>query len=330
MKNREKGSILIISIWILVLLSLMASSLAFYAMLHIKVLRYRMDQLEGRYLAAAGVRWTMYVLTQQDLENYEASFQKWALSASYYKNKRMGDGKFSVSYEEMDVESKIKTRYGIVDEERKININTAPKQVLLNLPEASEEIVDAIVDWRDQNSSPEPKGAEKDYYEDLDIPYPAKNAPLEHLSELLLVKGMTQEILKKWGGLITLYGDGKVNINTASTEVLQILGLDEDLIEKIVEYRKGPDELLGTDDDGVFADEGAIARTLFDAEPLSSTDVSQLVNLVAKGLLGVKSKHFLVQSFAMPSGSDRAARKVEAVVEHVQGDEVKIIAWREE
>ncbi|MBI1869995.1 MAG: general secretion pathway protein GspK [Chlamydiae bacterium] len=328
-KNSNQGSILILSLWILTLLTLMASSLSFYTMLRVKVLRYRMDQVVGRYLAEAGVHWAMLALATRDLDSYESLSQGWSNSPSMFKEKMVGNGKFSLSYSEIDLDLGLQTYFGIIDEERKINLNTAPKQVLLELPDSTEEIVDAIIDWRDVNPTPERKGAEKDYYQDLDIPYPAKDGPMEDISELLLIKNITPKLLEKWADFVTIYGDGKVNVNTASREVLEMIGLDDSLIEKFMEFRHGPDELPGTEDDGSFKDEGSIARILFEAEPLSSMETSQIINLVSKGLLGVKSKFFRVEATGMPLASLRSGRKVIAIVEHVQGDYVKIRRWLE-
>jgi hypothetical protein len=216
-----------------------------------------------------------------------------------------------------------------MDEERKINVNTAPKEILLTLPEATDEIADAILDWRDKNTSAERRGAENEYYQDLKIAYVSKDGPLEKLEELLLVRDVTPELLKKWTPLLTIYGEGRVNINTASGEVLQMIGLDEALVEKIIEFRQGPDEVIGTEDDGVFEDEGEIARVLFESEPLNSNEVSQIIDLVSKGILGVKSKHFTVEAKGISSHSSNPGRSIVAVIEHVEADEFKIKSWLE-
>lgn len=115
----------------------------------------------------------------------------------------------------------------------------------------------AIVDWMDSND-------EGDYEESEDGASPVKNAPLDVLSELLMVKGVTADLYFGPGrpespdldaelsrksakrgeaGLrdcLTVFARGKVNVNTAPPEVLTAL-LDEEndsLVKEIVAYTR--------------------------------------------------------------------------------------------
>jgi type II secretory pathway component PulK len=63
----------------------------------------------------------------------------------------------------------------------------------------------------------------------------------------------------------TVYGDEKVNLNTASAEVLAALqGIEAEDVQAILDYRLGPDRQPHTDDDGYFnsADDLSKASTL--------------------------------------------------------------------
>src|SRR5437016_5100006 len=95
-------------------------------------------------------------------------------------------------------------RFGVIDEAGKINLNALMKldssgkilhDVLLNLPNMTEDIVNCIIDWMDADDDPQPNGAESDYYQNLPNPYRPKNGPLDTLEELLYVKGVTPELL---------------------------------------------------------------------------------------------------------------------------------------
>ena len=120
-------------------------------------------------------------------------------------------------------------------------------------------LVPAIIDWIDTDDEVtvlpyvqgESTGAESDYYRSLKKSYRCKNRPMEVLSELMLVKGMTGEVFRGVAGadqagplmgmeeFLTVYGDGRVNINEASQTVLQSLSeqIDRALAEDIVEHR---------------------------------------------------------------------------------------------
>lgn len=99
----------------------------------------------------------------------------------------------------------------ITDMERKWDINMvadarAPKLDVLQKaateagatdPSASSTIVDSILDWVNPNPDSHFNGAETEYYSRLDPPYNCKNGPIDDLSELLLIKGITPDIY--WG-----------------------------------------------------------------------------------------------------------------------------------
>jgi len=95
-------------------------------------------------------------------------------------------------------------RYGLSDESGKINLNALVKQhandgkahdILINLPNMTEEIVNCILDWIDTNETPRSSGAKSDYYSTLNPPYRCKSGPLDTPEELLLVKGITPPLL---------------------------------------------------------------------------------------------------------------------------------------
>lgn len=72
---------------------------------------------------------------------------------------------------------------------------SAGRQLLMGLPGMTEEIADAILDYLDEDDEPRDFGAEIDYYSGLEPPYAPKNGPLETVEELLLVRGVTPQLL---------------------------------------------------------------------------------------------------------------------------------------
>ena len=85
--------------------------------------------------------------------------------------------------------------YGITDEAAKVNLNTAPVDMLSRLPGMTAEFAASIVDWRDTDSTVTSGGAENEYYLMLPDPYECKNGPLETVEELFLVRGATKDII---------------------------------------------------------------------------------------------------------------------------------------
>ncbi|VAX22926.1 General secretion pathway protein K [hydrothermal vent metagenome] len=133
----------------------------------------------------------------------------------------------------------------IRDESGKINLNSLTTSRgfpndrwikifsrLLRRLEINEGIADSLVDWMDINSEPRPDGAEDGYYSSLKNPYRAKNAKLDSVDELLLVRGFTPKVMDKLREHVSVWGADKININTASDMVLW--SLDDDMTGEMV------------------------------------------------------------------------------------------------
>lgn len=110
----------------------------------------------------------------------------------------------------------------------------------------AQSIVDALVDWIDEDDDESDFGAESGYYQSLKNPYNARNGPVRSLEELLLIKGISRELLFGTGGkpgladYLTVNGDdGKMNINTAPLLVIKSMDplITDDLLAKLAEYR---------------------------------------------------------------------------------------------
>lgn len=98
--------------------------------------------------------------------------------------------------------------FGLVDENAKLDLNTAPYPALMRLAVMTDDLASSIIDWRDENDTPTGGGAESQYYLSLPDGYSAKNAPFETVEELLLVRGVTPALL---------YGDGSAGVLGRST-----------------------------------------------------------------------------------------------------------------
>jgi type II secretory pathway component PulK len=231
----------------------------------------------------------------------------------------------------------------IVDNERKLNINSLTKdqvQLVLQLVglgggDASV-ISDAIMDWRDRDDLDQgPVAAESfTYYLGLDPPHYAKNGPLDDISELLKIRGVTQELY--WGqrrlgmggqlpqsgvfpgvfpgmnqgsefdlfgmGLVEILcavSSGRVNVNTASFPVLQALFAgDEVLPTQIIQRRQGMDGIDGTSDDLPFRNIGELGA------------IAAMQQVQGSNLLVVQSGTFEIVVTARLAGMERRFRSV--------------------
>jgi general secretion pathway protein K len=327
------GVALIIVMICITVLSILAAGFAYSMKVETKLARNANSESELNSLGRSGVELARWVLAQQATmvqEPFDALNQKWAggpgsmltsnspLTDVSLDNIQLGGGKFSVK---------------ITDLERKVNINMADQAMLeqaLRLigVDAGEftGITASILDWIDPDSNEHINGTESDYYSRLDPPYQAKDGPIDDLSELLLVRGVTPDIY--WGGvatnhlpaafqnkvgfrqpgggvlaydvglvdLFTPISSGQININTASARVLQMLPfVDENVAAQIIQLRSGPDGTDGTEDDAPFRSPGELVNAGLN---------NQVVGQIA-GYCTVRSRTFEVQVDAEINGYHR-------------------------
>jgi len=285
----SRGVVLFVTIWILAILIAFALGMGFRMSIDTRLTDYNVRLLKLLYLTKGAVARLGVELAKDESADCDSLNESWSNSEEFFKDVAFGNESFTINYIRK-TENSEKIFYGAMDEQSRININRAPKEILLNLPGVTDEISDSILDWRDEDDIPHADGAESAYYLSLDFPYSCKNGPLQTAEELLLVKGVTPEIFNNIKDLITVYGDGKVNLNTADSRVMQALGLSEIVIQKILKYRAGDDGEEGTDDDNAFNN----IANLTEALDLSAAEASEIGNLNSVFLLGSASSNFRV------------------------------------
>jgi type II secretory pathway component PulK len=79
-----------------------------------------------------------------------------------------------------------------------------------------------LKDWVDVDTmgSGRSGGQEDNLYNNRDSPYLAKNAAFDTFDEIRLVEGWQDDVMERFGDQLTIHGTGKININTATDEVL--------------------------------------------------------------------------------------------------------------
>lgn len=349
LRTDRRGSILIITIWAICFLSTLAVILGLGVRQKLQLVR-RLDERDKlRLVIAAGIKRAI-VQIRQDKANSFTSFQDTcANDPSTFKEMAIGDGYVSIRYDFLDDASssrreptgrgepaggQAKIRYGLIDEERKVNVNTSDSEVMERLFEfllggdetRAQDLAAAITDWRDADSElSTPVGsAEDSFYRNLTYnPYEAKDAPLEALDELRLVKDMDANSMEKLKDYLTVFGDGKININTAPKAVLWALGMSPYLADKVMAYRSGKDKVFGTEDDNVFKSAPNIVSDLSQFISLSDSEVADLTRIVDQ-FLKVQSENYMVRAVAHLNNRRNTAEAV-AVVDR-GGD---ILYWHE-
>lgn len=300
-QRTDQAVALIIVMVVVLVLGILAGGFSYTMKVETRLASNTQLEPDLQWLGRSGVEMARYLVGQQLAlgrgSQATALNQKWAggegntndyLAWISLENNELGEGRFSIKI--TDAERKFNINL--------VPSNPAVMQQALvmlgvDLTESAT-IVDALLDWIDADDHSHLNGAEStDYYLRLDPPYYAKNGPITDLSELALVKGITPELLygahstnaaessggsaqrgvnsafygvsSFSGGLVDLFttvGGPQVNINTATTEVLQMIGFPIDVAASIVTERAGFDGVPGTQDDHVFTSPAELARWL--------------------------------------------------------------------
>lgn len=215
-KRRSRGVILVLTLWMVTVLSLMAYSLAYEMRLELRLTKLKKDNLIAYQLAKAGVakavcdlKNDMVIDRAEEADMFDAEGDVWKKPEDK-TNIELGDGTYTVR---------------IYDEESRINLNQAHPLVLKALikyflEEEEEEgeferIAMAIQDWRDPDDQPAVNEGtsevtyymtqiakemgvdmdEDDYdsetYTDLGVYYRLKNDRFTTVEEVLDVFGIT-------------------------------------------------------------------------------------------------------------------------------------------
>ena len=262
----EEGIALMMTLWIMVLLFAIATEFTHATRTEINTTKNFKEEIESYYFAQAGINLAITEILQdakfhtldeegeivfgrksfkenlQDTENSAVTEGEVdisdrtnvvnLISSENRKEIKLGKGRFS---------------YSIKDINGKLNLNIIPRDTIIKILEQSgieagslrDTIADSILDWRDKDDLHRFNGAEDEYYLTLSPPYECKNDFFDSVEELILVKGMTEEILygtentqknKKSGqrflgiyDMLTVQNIEFINPNTADEKLLEIL-----------------------------------------------------------------------------------------------------------
>ncbi len=310
LNRHSKGSVLALCLWVICFLSFLAVVLSYQVRQRLSLVKRLEERDKLHFMAEAALKRAISVIKKEPLDGCDYLGEEWSDNPLIFKDVRMEGGSFSVGYDEAGIlngEAATVTRYGLIDEERKINLNSAPQDVIERLFRAglgmdemqAQELAASIKDWRDGDSELSiPSGSAEDFnYRGLNYPYDAKDGDFETLDELLLVNGMTRDVFERIKDYVTIWGSGMVNLNTAAGEVLLAVGLSQQLADKILSFRAGTDESEG----GFFSGLSEVSSKLSQAGPLSDSELA-ILNLAAGRFLTVSSSAWTVRSRISLSG----------------------------
>lgn len=242
----KQAQVLIIFLWILIVLVILVASIGQSASVTLKFSVYQKNRQRALYLSKAGINRAIAEIKNDD-PGYDTLNDTWANNKNIFEKISLNDNEdefATVSYS-IKENNQEETVFGVIDEERKININTAPRELLVELFNKigagnPSELANNICAWRGDTGVTLPDYSERGYSNKAD--------KFINREELILVKGIDNEIYNKIRDVISVWGNGKANINTASEDTLDILieycrkciteeNDPQNLVERIIQLR---------------------------------------------------------------------------------------------
>ncbi len=189
------------------------------------------------------------------------------------------------------------------------------------------DLISNLVDWTDPDDQQLYRGgSENSLYDGLAVPYLSKNGPFDTLDEIRLVDGWERDsVWRRFGQHLTIYGNGKVNINTAPRRVMEAILLryvqpemtDDSLdfvINEINMFRNTPPELGG----GIFNSPQSFVNLLTQLAPGT-------VDPGIQNVISTKSTVFRVTS---EGEVGKSVVSIEAVFDFTRSPTGEVKYWR--
>ncbi len=206
----RRGYVLIAVLIVVVVLSLAAYRYSDMMMSEYRATDRMRKNVEAQSLADSGIHYTVALLSDKNALTGTLANNPYD-NEGVFRNHRISEdsqGRFSIVSVDFASDAGVGNlpyKYGVSDESARININALVQldpsaggiayRTLMKLPNMTDAIAYAIIDWIDADDNESPSGAESSYYQTRTPPYRCKNAPLDSIEELLLVRGVTPALL---------------------------------------------------------------------------------------------------------------------------------------
>ena len=179
-KRNQRGNIMISALWVIVAMVILVLGIGFEARSDIERTTLFRDRSKAYWLARAAIERVKY---------------DWAISQLRADPDTEKKSRFHYTFQEGGADCEIQSQSGLM------SVNSNNRELWAQLlgfygleGSALDEVVDAIFDWRDSDDLERLNGAEADYYQSLTPPYLPRNGPFFSVEEILLVRGISEEM----------------------------------------------------------------------------------------------------------------------------------------
>lgn len=266
--NNRRGGVLAIVIWSIAVLAIVVAATQVVTFRTAALGAKSLDRVQSRWAARAGVEQAIAMMATHN-ENPESND---ALSLMRgLEDVAVGElktGTWEITHI-LDGQEYL----GPLDESAKLNINSLGSAELLELDfdGLSQDVIDAIIDWRDEDDEPGLMGAEIEFYQNRNLPYEPRNDDVRSIAELELVAGVWPESLRGadlrlinkfdptvaapgWAEYLTAYtystgsmigGEEKFRLDGAEVEdVMDYFGLTKEQADEVLSFAGGGENVI--------------------------------------------------------------------------------------
>ena len=189
----RRGSTLILVIWAVAILAIIVAGTQIVCFRMAALGSKSLERTQARWAARAGAEQMIAVLSFGiENPNPDDAFQTLRRLEDYARG-QTPTGSWKITHV-LNGEEYL----GPMDESAKLNINTMNTVEMqeLDLDGLSDDVIDAIIDWRDDDDEVSLLGAEADYYQNRNKRYLPRNGDFRSIAELELVAGVWSESLR--------------------------------------------------------------------------------------------------------------------------------------
>ena len=193
-RRRDRGVALIVVLFLSAILTLLLYSFLREAQVETSLSNGFGREKQAEHLAWSAIeKGAAALMDETDL--HATPLSGWISNGTEFYEVAFGDGVYTCYRPPALADGSEPPTWGAQDEASRLNLNVATKEILMKLPNMTEEIDESIIDWRDPDDTVTGTGVENAYYQALQPGYSCKNANFDTVEELLLVKGVTPELL---------------------------------------------------------------------------------------------------------------------------------------
>jgi len=224
-RKAERGSVLILALWVLFFLAALALAVGAHVSAGLKLAGFMREDVHGYHLARAGVTHAALQVACNTNRWDAWSEGAWNVDPDVFSDQAVnGGGMFSVFHMRQTSDGMVPS-VGLVGAESRLNLNRANELIFEQFmvrvggmsPGQADTLYQALRTYRETKQQHLLTiRAARGYVE----PNSGGVAPLESVHEFLLVEGVDDGVFALVEPYVTVYGGGRINANTASAELL--------------------------------------------------------------------------------------------------------------